>query len=122
MQQEYLKQSGAETQVEHDGIRRAIRFMDVHYKRDISLEEIALNAQLSPAYLSFLFRKEAGMSLMHYLTGLRMNTAQKLLKTTNYSIRDISRMVGYQESSYFTSVFRKRHSCTPSEFRSLGAQ
>lgn len=107
-----------EVRTDHAGIRRALAYMHEHYRKDLSLLEIADHVQLSPAYLSHLFRKESGMHLMSYLAVVRMERAKKLLKTTNHSVREISRMVGYHECSYFTSVFRRHHQCTPSQFRS----
>lgn len=63
------------------------------------------------------FKKVTNQSPMQYIMNVRMNNAANLLKTTNYSMKKISGIVGYENSLYFSRVFKKIIGMTPSEYR-----
>lgn len=87
------------------------------YHQNISLETIAQQVYLSPGYLSSMFKKKTGRSIMQYITLCRMRRAFYLLNHTNMKITQISREVGYQDSSYFCFLFRKYFDVTPNQIR-----
>ena len=62
---------------------------------------------LNPNYISQLFRKELDKTYTEYLTGLRMNRASVLLRTTSIPINEIAEQVGYKDYFYFSKMFKK---------------
>ena len=72
---------------------------------------------LSPNYLSTLFKKRLGVNFVDYLTSLRLAKAKELLVSTNLSIREIGESVGWYSQSYFTKIFIRKEGCTPGEFK-----
>lgn len=99
-------------------IEKACKFIDTNYKNDITLEETASHCSLSSFYFSKLFKKRKKLTFIDYLTNRRIEEADKLLLETNLSIKEISRAVGYNNPNYFTRVFKRVHSSSPSSFRS----
>lgn len=94
-----------------------MKFVDENYTRDISLQEVAEYASLSVGYLSNYFKTEAGMSFVEYITFKRMERAKELLVSTNDKSYHIAEQVGYGNSQYFTTLFKKQIGVTPSEYR-----
>ncbi|MFE5323144.1 response regulator [Paenibacillus sp. NPDC056579] len=92
-------------------------FIHQHYRHDISLEHIAEKVYLSPSYLSYLFKKETGLSLVKYVTQYRMEKAKHYLRSTNMKIVDIGHEVGYANVSYFGSLFKNYAGMSPAQYR-----
>ena len=98
-------------------LQNAADYIRENYARDLTLEEVAQAVHISPYYLSHLFKEELGVTFIGYLTKVRIEQAKILLLETNLTIQQISYMVGYQDSSYFTKVFKKLEGRTPTQFR-----
>lgn len=98
-------------------VRAMISFIDENYQKSLSLENIAENAELSSSYASRLFKKSMGMSITDYIIQVRLENAKKYLINPHYQIEEIASKVGYDDSSYFTKIFRKYEGITPSQFR-----
>lgn len=86
-------------------------------KKDLSLNEIALFVNVSPAYLSALFKKQIGENISTIITNIRIENACKLLENTNLSLKEISEKVGYINQYYFSSCFKKKMNKNPSIYR-----
>ncbi len=99
-------------------IRRAVELMHSQLERELSIEELASAAYLSPFHFSRLFKKLTGATPHAYLASLRISRAQNLLAETDLSITQISARVGYSSSSHFTKAFRQVTGLTPKDFRS----
>lgn len=98
-------------------VATAVRLLEAHYTEDVSLTWMADRLNVSPAYLSRLFRSETGCAFKEYLTGLKMERAQELLLTTTLGIAEIAERVGYNNPKQFSSMFSKRKGQTPLEYR-----
>ena len=98
-------------------IDKAVKYIEENYSRDITLEEVASYCSLSSFYFSKLFRKKKKINFIDYLTELRIKKAGKLLTGTNLSIKEISNTVGYSDPNYFTRVFKRSKSISPSLYR-----
>ena len=83
----------------------------------ISETDIADYVSLSPSYISRLFKKEVGVTISVYITVKRIETAQNMLKYSDYSPVDIGNYIAFTSHSHFISVFRKYTGMTPNEFR-----
>lgn len=85
----------------------------------ISINDAARYANMSVSHFSCLFKKETGLTFIDYLTSQRMEKAKYLLKASNYKTYEVSEMVGYNNSTYFSTTFKKYTSYSPSEFRKI---
>jgi len=103
--------------LEHDGIRRAVGFIEENLHRSISLSDVADAACLSPEYLSVLFKRKTGASPWDFINHSRIEKAKDHLKNTNEPVTQIAYKSGFSDSSYFTKVFRKYTGLPPSDYR-----
>jgi len=87
---------------------------------DLTLDNVASTVNVSPNYFSSLFNQETGMTFIEYLTDIRMEKAKDYLRCSGRKITEIGILVGYQDSHYFSYIFRKTQNCTPSEYRLQG--
>jgi transcriptional regulator GlxA family with amidase domain len=72
---------------------------------------------VSKNYLSEIFRQELGFSPWDCLTRLRLQKAKELLHTTGDSITSVASQTGFDDSAYFSRVFRKNIGMSPQEYR-----
>jgi len=100
-------------------IRRALDYVEEHFREPIGIEQIARHVDLSPAYLSRQFHKTMGMTFIDYLTTRRIAEAKELLRRTSMSMSDIAYQVGYSHQSYFGRKFKQVTGQTPSQYRLL---
>lgn len=112
-----LSNSRPYMQGRNDALRRVLKFIDEHLQGDISLNEVAEAAYLSPNYLSQLLKKQTGMAFVEWLTARRMERAQHLLAHTRERISRVANAVGFTDEAYFTRRFRQRFGQSPSEYR-----
>lgn len=88
---------------------------------DITLEDMAMAAGLSSNYIRRIFRDQCGYSPMDYLVNYRIDTAKELLRNTSHTAKEIAEMVGYVNTKYFYSLFKKQTGQTTYEYKkSLG--
>lgn len=98
-------------------VAAAKEFMDVHSASKVMLSEIAEAVDLSPNFLCRIFKSITGMSPIAYLNTNKINHAKKLLSETNMSVKEISYECGFENDTYFYSLFRKMEGITPSMYR-----
>jgi YesN/AraC family two-component response regulator len=109
-----------ELQVDHlsKNVKKIIQYIDKHYTQDISLDQIADHVFLHPNYISALFRKETGLTFIHYLHLFRIKKAKEMMiKEVELSFHQISERVGYESVRHFFNVFKKYSGATPGEYR-----
>jgi two-component system response regulator YesN len=100
-------------------IRQAKEYLEQHYTNpELSLNEVASQANLSASHFSVVFSQETGQTFKEYLTEIRINKAKELLRMTALRSADIAYQVGYNDPHYFSSVFKKNTGLSPIEFRS----
>lgn len=104
-------------QEKQDFFSKAIQYLDEHFHESVSLETVAEYVGLSSFYFSKLFREEAGITFIDYLTRLRIKEAKRLLLETDHSLKRICFEVGYRDPNYFSRVFKKTIGMSPSDFR-----
>lgn len=95
----------------------AVTYFDENYNRDINIEEYATSRGMSVSWFIRSFKKFTGSTPMQFIVALRVNNAQILLETTNYSINEISKIVGYDNQLYFSRLFHKLKGFSPREYR-----
>lgn len=103
--------------MENDYISKTILYMKNHYGRDIGINDIAQYINLNPTYLSRIFKKATGKTIIEFLTLLRIEKSKVLLEHANKSIKEISAELGYYDVRSFTRFFKKYEGVTPGEYR-----
>ncbi|WP_282935997.1 response regulator [Paenibacillus sp. RC67] len=98
-------------------IAQVLDIIHGEYQTDISLEQVAERVYLTPSYLSYLFKKETGCSLVKYVTQYRLEKAKHYLRCSNMKIVDIGHEVGYVSPSYFGALFKNYVGVSPAQYR-----
>ncbi|WP_274650119.1 response regulator transcription factor [Paenibacillus humicola] len=102
----------------HALIDRVIHeYIEKCYQENISLEQIASNLHVNRNYLSHLFKRITGEPFVTYFNKFRIRKAQELIRTGKYMVYEISEMVGFQNATYFSQVFKSITGYSPSEYK-----
>lgn len=100
-------------------IETALQYIQTHYQEPITLNEVAQTVYLSTSHFSRMFKEKMGVTFVDYLMTYRIDKSKSLLKMTTLPIEVIANQVGFTSSAYFSTVFKKKEGCTPSEYRTL---
>lgn len=103
--------------LEVDKIHQIKQYIMDHSHEDISLDALAQKVELSPIYLSKMFKEKLGFNYIDFLTSCRINKAKKLLGDPKKSLKEIAFEIGYHEPNYFSKVFKKMNDVSPKEYR-----
>jgi AraC-like DNA-binding protein/ligand-binding sensor protein len=88
-----------------------------HYMEKLTLEDMARMVYLSPSYFSRVFKDEQGVTFREYLTSYRIEKSKALLLDKSIRIADVSAMVGFEDQSYYTKVFKRLVGMSPNKYR-----
>jgi len=111
------------TDVKHvDVIYKAVEYVRKNYMKKITLEEVASHVYLSPSYFSKIFKEEMKVNFNTYLNQKRIEMSKKLLLDDSIVLVDVSNLVGYEDQSYFSKVFKKLVGVSPGKYRDLRGQ
>ena len=102
---------------ETDMIVRIKGIVEKQYMKDISLDYVAKQVHLAPAYVSYVFKQETGQSLIKYITDIKMAKARKFLEEKDMKIIQVGKACGYENQSYFNRLFKNYHGVTPKQYR-----
>ena len=98
---------------------RAKMYLAEHYQNgNLMLQDAAKAVGMSNSRFSTVFAQECGKTFTEYLTGLRLEKAKELLRNTDRRSSEIAFQVGYNDSHYFSYLFKKNTGMTPGEYRS----
>jgi len=100
-----------------DAIYKAIEFIKRNYMKKVTLEEVAINSSLSTTYFSRIFKKEMNCSFNNYLNRVRIEMSKKLLLDESIPLIEVSIIVGFEDQSYYSKVFKKIIGISPGKFR-----
>lgn len=98
-------------------VEKAKTYIDEGFSRDLSLDEVSREFNISPYYFSRVFKDETGKNFIEYLTQVRMEKAKELLQDKELSMKEICVKVGYGDPNYFSRSFKKNVGVTPTEYR-----
>lgn len=99
-----------------DLIFRAMDYIRKHYAENITLEQVADDVGLNPNYFSKLFKEETQMSYKDYVNRVRIEAGKQLLLQGN-PLAEVSQLLGYNDQSYFSKVFKKTTGVTPLQWK-----
>lgn len=112
-----LKQSTPNT-VMSPYIRKAIGYIHMHYKEEISIDSICEELDINKCYFCSLFKKYTGNTFSYFLNNFRVEKSKELLTNTNLSLLEVAFCVGFNNQTYYSIIFKKFTNQTPSQYRS----
>ena len=98
-------------------VQKALAIIDADLSAELSLQTLATALNISPSYLSSVFKKEIGKTLTDYINNERMELATHLLETTRLQVQTVAAHCGILDVQYFSKVFKKYIGKTPKEYR-----
>lgn len=98
-------------------VHLCLDYVDQHLQQPLTVEAIAAELGLSPAYLSTVFKKETGVAVSEHIRRRRVDTAKTLLQYTEFTCLEIAEYLCFASDSHFSQVFRRYSGQTPTEFR-----
>lgn len=101
-----------------DYVKEAVAYINENYFEELTLSGLADKYAVESSYFSRLFKQETGENLMLYIAGKRMEKAKELMRREDINIAEVAFMVGYDDYTYFSKVFKKHTGVSPREYRS----
>lgn len=101
----------------NDVIDASKKYIENNYTKNINLEDVSREVNISSYYLSRIFKESTGVNFIDYLTNLRVEKAKELLSSTNLSMKEVATKAGYADPNYFSKLFKKIVGVTPTEYR-----
>jgi Response regulator containing CheY-like receiver domain and AraC-type DNA-binding domain len=98
-------------------VLKIMRYIRKNYQGELSLEVLGEEFQMNGIYLGQVFKRETGVTFLKYLTSCRMEEAKKNLEAGKKNIAEISELVGYKTSQYFSQIFTKTVGIKPQEYK-----
>ena len=95
----------------------AVAYVHNHRQEMVTMNDMARLCHLSPSYFSRLFRREMGENFINYVNRIKVQWAKERLRSSNDSVVQSAQELGYMDSSYFISVFKKFEGTTPLAYR-----
>lgn len=117
--QQKEKLESRKKQTSSDPIQRAKEWIHQNLGENITIKKIAEHVFMSPTYFSNFFKAQTGETILDYVTKCRLEKAKDLLGTTDLKIYDISTQLGYQDTKYFSRLFKQWYGQSPSQYREL---
>lgn len=93
------------------------KFIDHHFSRQISLNDLAANSYMDKFHLVRKFKESYGSTPIDYLLERRISAAETLIKMTSHTLEEIAKIVGFNSQAYFCKVFKERRGLSPSVYR-----
>lgn len=98
-------------------IHRSVQYIHANYAQHLTLESVAQEVHLSPTYFGRIFKEGTGESFSAYLTRVRIQRSKELLHYENIRLTDIALLVGFEDQSYFSRVFKRMEGISPRRYR-----
>ena len=112
-----------EERKENDSLyEQMIRYIDENLEKKITLEEMAESLHANGSYLSRLYKNKRGVNHFDEILRKRVEKAKEYMITTDWKIYRISEAVGFEDTGYFSRVFKRYTHMSPKEFRSMGGE
>ena len=97
-------------------VKKTVDYILLHLGHPLTRNQIAKQIHVNPSHLSRKFKEDTGMNITEFINQKRIEEAKLYLKRGNISITDIAFLVGFNDLNYFSKVFKKLTSVTPSQY------
>ena len=104
------------TMIAKNRFGKILKYMGDHFD-ECTLQDIASKFSYNPDYLSSMFKRITGTSFSEKLLYIRLEESCRLLRTSKYSIEEISSLIGFKDKSYFNRKFKEQYQLTPAKWR-----
>lgn len=101
----------------HPSIRKALLYIQHHFRKPLSLADAADYAGLSANYFSECFRRQVGISFQDYLNERRLQFASSLLRSSELPVTEVCFAAGFNTIPHFDRIFKRKFGCSPREYR-----
>jgi YesN/AraC family two-component response regulator len=101
----------------HRKVSDIVKYINEHFREPLSLKGLAEHFHISSYYLCRIYKEVTGFTVIEYVNQLRIQEAQKLLKTTRYSVTGITEKVGFESSTHFGRIFKSLCGLSPLQYR-----
>jgi len=98
-------------------IESAKKYIENNFQSQLSYKDVAREIFISPSYFLTLFKKETNQTFTDYLTAIRINEAKRLLRTSGLNITEIAYEIGFNNSNYFSNIFKKTVGISAMEYK-----
>ena len=105
-------------QITHPAVMKLTHHINESFDKPLTLEDAAKSIGMDRTYLSKLFHSNTGFTFKSYLSIIRIKHAKELLRESGKSVTEIAHSCGFEDSNYFSTVFKKSENMTPLEYRS----
>lgn len=104
------------TRVENSIVKKSMDFIEKNIGKKISVPYIAASIPVSPSYLSTIFKKQVGMTIVDYVNNYRLEKSKDMIRSSDKNFTQIAQMLGYTSVHYFSNQFRLKYGITPTEY------
>lgn len=101
----------------HPEVQKILQYIHEHYEQDITVKSMSGYVMMGENYVSALFKKKTGRTLIHYLHQVRVDKAIAYLLQTDLPVHEIGLRVGFVNDNYFIKIFKRLTGFTPSKYR-----
>ncbi|MDF2959300.1 MAG: response regulator [Paenibacillus sp.] len=103
--------------IPHPELNKIVKYIEQNYDKDISVKSLAKYVMMGENYVSALFKKKMGKTLIQYLHEVRVKQAIHYLTETDLTIHEIGLKTGFVNDNYFIKIFKRFTGTTPSQYR-----
>lgn len=97
--------------------RQIMAYIEENIYNEISLTSLSEGIHMNASYVSRIYKSVMGSNFSEHLAGIKMKHAERLLRESDLSIKDIAGKLGYSSPRYFASLFKETYGCTPKSYR-----
>ncbi len=105
------------TQIDHEFLNKITGYIEANIDRQISLNTVADEFNISTGHLSRLFKEGSGVNFSDYIIDMKFKKAVDLLIQSRLEVSEIAERLGYLNLSYFSKLFKEKYGMTPVQFR-----
>jgi AraC-like DNA-binding protein len=98
-------------------VLKIIEFMEARLYGKFTMDELSRELSFGKSYISKYFAKVSGCSIINYFTMIKINEAKRLIRETSYNFFEISEMLMFSNSHYFSNIFKRYTGMTPTEYK-----
>lgn len=91
-------------------------YLSENVEKKVIFQDVVKKFNLSPSVLKKIFREQVGCGVMDYFTRLKIDRAKEMIREEKYNFTEISERLEFNNSQYFTTVFKRVSGMTPSEY------